>query len=194
MAEKMNADRVELCGRLDLDGITPERSVINDAIKSLTIPTKVMIRPRGGNFIYSDSEIKGMESDIEYCKSIGIKEVVFGALNDRGKIDIQLTTRLSELANPMKITFHKAIDQASDIFRSIQYLTDIRGVTSILTSGGQRNAIEGQAMIKRLIKEFSSKLNIIVAGSITNDNITEVHNIIGAKEYHGKRIVGNLIS
>jgi len=190
----MNADRVELCGRLDLDGITPERSVINDAIKSLTIPTKVMIRPRGGNFIYSDSEIKGMESDIEYCKSIGIKEVVFGALNDRGKIDIQLTTRLSELANPMKITFHKAIDQASDIFRSIQYLTDIRGVTSILTSGGQRNAIEGQAMIKRLIKEFSSKLNIIVAGSITNDNITEVHNIIGAKEYHGKRIVGNLIS
>jgi copper homeostasis protein len=190
----MNADRVELCGRLDLDGITPDRSVIKDAIKSLTIPTKVMIRPRGGNFIYSDSEIEAMESDIEYCKSIGIKEVVLGALTERGDIDIQLTTRLTELANPMKITFHKAIDHACDILSAMQYLTGIRGVTSILTSGGQSNAIEGKTMIKRLIKEFSSQLNIIVAGSITNDNITEVHNIMGAKEYHGKRIVGNLIS
>ncbi len=191
-AEKMNADRVEVCGRLDLDGITPDRSVIASAIKDLTIPVKIMIRPRGGDFVYSDPEIITMESDIKYCKDRGVTEVVLGLLTEGGEIDTKHTKRLSELAFPMRVTFHKAIDHTNDILRSIEDLAEIRCVTSVLTSGGQRTAVDGQDMIKRIIEQFSSELNIIVAGSITKDNLSEVHNILGSKEYHGKNIVGDL--
>ena len=191
-AQDLGADRVEICTRLDLDGLTPDRRMVKATIKKLKIPSKIMIRPRDGGFVYSDAEIKQMESSMDFCRSIGIEEVVLGALTNDGEVDINTTSRLSDLANPLKVTFHKAIDHSNDILKGIECLCHMGGVTSILTSGGKRSAMEGRSMIKQIIREFSSELNIIVAGKITKENLSRVHEEIGAKEYHGKRIVGDL--
>ena len=194
MAEYYNADRVEICSRLDLDGLTPDRPTIEETISSLSIPVKVMIRPKSDNFIYSDLETIKMESDIEFCKGIGVNEVVFGMLNEENHIDIDLTQRLAKRAFPMNITFHKAIDHTGDIMLELKSLCKVKEITSILTSGGEDSAIDGQNMIKDIIHNFSPRFNIIVAGSITDQNFEMVHSSIDAKEYHGQNIVGQLKS
>ena len=194
LAERKNADRIELCGRLDLGGITPPREMIISSVKQLSIPTKIMIRPRGGNFIYSDPEVELMISDIIFCKKNGIGEIVLGALTDKGEVDLPLIRYLSSLADPMKVTFHKAIDDVNDYMRSLEELSTLKTIESVLTSGTRKNAILGKPLLKNAIEIFSDTLSIIAAGSITNENIEKVHAELGAKEYHGKRIVGDLIS
>lgn len=194
LAERKNADRIELCGRLDLGGITPPREMIISSVKQLSIPTKIMIRPRGGNFIYSDPEVELMISDIIFCKKNGIGEIVLGALTDKGEVDLPLIRSLSSLADPMKVTFHKAIDDVNDYMRSLEELSTLKTIASVLTSGTGKNAILGKPLLKNAIEIFSDTLSIIAAGSITNENIEKVHAELGAKEYHGKRIVGDLIS
>ena len=194
LAERKNADRIELCGRLDLGGITPPREMIISSVKQLSIPAKIMIRPRGGNFIYSDSEVELMISDIIFCKKNGIGEIVLGALTDKGEVDLPLIRSLSSLADPMKVTFHKAIDDVNDYMRSLEELSTLKTIESVLTSGTGKNAILGKPLLKNAIEIFSDTLSIIAAGSITNENIEKVHAELGAKEYHGKRIVGDLIS
>ena len=194
LPEQKNADRIELCGRLDLGGITPSRDMIISSVKDLRIPAKIMIRPRGGNFIYSDSEVELMISDIIFCKENGIGEIVLGTLTDRGEVDVPLISSLSSLAGPMKVTFHKAIDDVNDFMRSLEELSTLKTIESVLTSGTGKNAILGKPLLKKAIKMFSGTLSIIAAGSITNENLEKVHKEIGAKEYHGKRIVGDLIS
>ena len=191
-AELQKADRIELCSRLDLDGLTPNKYVIERTINSLTIPVKVMIRPKDGGFIYSDKEIMKMRSEIEFCKNIGVGEVVFGALNKDSQIDIELTHMLAIEASPMKVTFHKAIDYTSDIKIELKRLSKVKEITSILTSGGKDSALNGQDTIKQIITEFSSRFNIISAGGITDINFDLVHNSIEGTEYHGKGIVGQL--
>ena len=192
MAEYYNADRVEICSRLDLDGLTPDKPTIEETISSLSIPVKVMIRPKSDNFIYSDLETIKMESDIEFCKGIGVNEVVFGMLNEENHIDIDLTQRLAKRAFPMNITFHKAIDHTGDIMLELKSLCKVKEITSILTSGGEDSAIDGQNMIKDIIHNFSPRFNIIVAGGISDQNFEMVHSSIDAKEYHGQNIVGQL--
>ena len=194
LAERKNADRIELCGRLDLGGITPSREMIISSVKQLSIPAKIMIRPRGGNFIYSSPEVELMMSDIIFCKKNGIGEIVLGALTDKGEVDLPLIRTLSSLADPMKVTFHKAIDDVNDYMRSLEELSSLKRIESVLTSGTGKNAILGKPLLKRAIEMFSGNLSIIAAGSITNENLEKVHSELGAKEYHGKRIVGDLIS
>tara|TARA_B100001996_G_C18584189_1_gene563500 strand:- start:387 stop:1034 length:648 start_codon:yes stop_codon:yes gene_type:complete len=194
LAERKNADRIELCGRLDLGGITPSREMIISSVKQLSIPAKIMIRPRGGNFIYSSPEVELMMSDIIFCKKNGIGEIVLGALTDKGEVDLPLIRTLSSLADPMKVTFHKAIDDVNDYMRSLEELSSLKRIESVLTSGTGKNAILGKPLLKKAIEMFSGTLSIIVAGSITNENLDKVHSELGAKEYHGKRIVGDLIS
>ncbi len=191
-AEQNGAHRIEVCSRLDLEGLTPPVKFIQTAISSLSIPIKVMIRPRGGNFIYTRNELSTMEGEIEQCKSIGVPEVVFGVLDHQNRINIDVTTRLAQLATPMKVTFHKAIDRSTQIIHSLEKLKSIKEVNSILTSGGYATAVEGKNVIKKMIQIAGDKLTIIPAGKITNQNLHEVHNTIGASEYHGRRIVGEL--
>ena len=192
LAEKRGAGRVELCDRLEYDGLTPTKQNIEKSIESLSIPIKVMIRPRKGNFIYNEKEIMEIESKIEMCKSIGITEVVFGLLKSDNNIDYISTERLVRKAYPMSVTFHKAIDITSNILDSIEKLVPISGITSILSSGGEKTAYHGKERMKEIINRFRNRFNIIVAGSITESNLAEIHNFIGAKEYHGRKIVGNL--
>ena len=192
LAEKNHADRIEFCHRLDLGGVTPDHDLIRTAVNTIKIPVKIMIRPRGGNFIYSDSEVDRMKSDIKYCKSIGVEEVVLGALNNNGGVDDRLTQMLANLAIPMKVTFHKAIDSVSNFMSSLKTLSTMENIDSVLTSGTKENALAGKEYIKLASEEFSGELNIIAAGSINNNNLNEIHSELNMKEYHGKKIVGDL--
>ncbi len=188
----LGADRLELCSKLHLDGLTPNKEDVYKIIKNIKIPVKVMIRCRGGNFIYDDNEISLMETDIDLFKSIGIKKVVLGALTNFNTIDIETTIRLVDKASPMEVTFHKAIDCTQDILGQIKILSKIKGIKSILTSGGAKTAEKGARKINQMIKFFGDRFKFIVAGSVTNTNLDKLSKGIKTNEFHGKKIVGNL--
>ena len=148
LAEKNHADRIEFCQRLDLGGVTPDHNLIRTAVNKIKIPLKIMIRPRGGDFIYSESEVDRMKSDIKYCKTIGVEEVVLGALNNNREVDHSLTQLLAKLAIPMKVTFHKAIDEVSNYMNALKTLSTMENIDSVLTSGTKQNALAGKDYIK----------------------------------------------
>jgi len=187
--ERNGADRIELCQNLDLEGLTPNINVIKRTIQSVKIPVKIMIRPRSGNFIYNQNEIRSMENDIELCKNINVTEVVFGALTRERSIDIEKIKKLASKAYPMAITFHKAIDETDNILNALSKLSKVQNISSILTSGGAKTAIDGQIMLNKIIDQYNNRFNIIVAGSITHENFNDIHSLINAKEYHGKNLI-----
>ncbi|SMD38235.1 copper homeostasis protein [Reichenbachiella faecimaris] len=189
-AERLGASQIELCGRLDLDGITPDLSLVEKVLKGLSIHVKVMVRPRAGNFVYTEKEINVMEVSIEFLKSMGVQEIVLGLLTDKNEIDIPSTEKLVELAHPIKVTFHKAIDKLDDPVKGVRQLMEIPGITAILTSGGKPTAREGAPVIRQMILAAEDKLNIIAAGKITNENLLEIDRLIDADAYHGKLVVG----
>jgi copper homeostasis protein len=192
LAEKNGADRIELCSRLDLDGLTPNRNMIDDVINSVKIPVKVMIRPRVGNFVYHDQELDVMKEDILYCKRVNVSGIVFGVLKEDKTVNLRATRLLSDMANGLEITFHKAIDQVSSMFTELDRLRKTQAVTNILTSGGADSAMKGSDILKEMVNRYSSQLTIIAAGKITEQNFIQVHKFIGAQEYHGRKIVGDL--
>ena len=192
LAEKLGADRIELCSHLDRDGLTPERETIIDVLRSISIPIKIMIRPRSGNFVYNKKEIYQMEEEISFCKTNGVKEVVFGVLDTQNRIDMDLVKRLTNISYPMRVTFHKAIDCSENIKEGFEQLIKCKAVTSVLTSGKGKFVLENRTLIKEIIQLYKDKINIILAGGITNDNLDKIHKTFHCIEYHGKKIVGKL--
>ena len=188
-AKKLGADRIELCKRLDLGGLTPQRELIEKTL-SLSIPIKVMIRPRAGNFIYNENELTIMEDEIETCKSIGVQEIVLGLLDTEKNVNVKSTARLALQAYPMDITFHKAIDSTNNLLVELERLSSIQYISSILTSGGEKTAEEGSELISEIIKGYGSRFRIIAAGSITDKNFDNIHLKINSNEYHGRKILG----
>ena len=192
LAEKLGADRIELCSHLDRDGLTPERETIIDVLRSISIPIKIMIRPRSGNFVYNKKEIYQMEEEISFCKTNGVKEVVFGVLDTQNRIDMDLVKRLTNISYPMRVTFHKAIDFSANIKEAFEQLIKCKAVTSVLTSGKGKFVLENRTLIREIIQLYKDKINIILAGGITNDNLDKIHKTFHCIEYHGKKIVGKL--
>lgn len=192
LAEKLGADRIELCSHLDKEGLTPERETILDVIRSISIPIKIMIRPRSGNFVYNKKEIYQMEEEISFCKTNGVKEVVFGVLDTQNRIDMDLVKRLTNISYPMRVTFHKAIDCSDNFKEGFEQLIKCKAVTSVLTSGKGKFVLENRTLIKEIIQLYKDKINIILAGGITNDNLDKIHKTFHCIEYHGKKIVGKL--
>jgi copper homeostasis protein len=182
------ATRIELCDNLAVGGTTPSYGTIKRVINDLTIPVMVMIRPRGGDFCYSPDEFDIMREDILMCRELGAVGVVFGLLNPDQTIDIERTKELVELARPMQVTFHKAIDDTNDILLSIRQLMEI-GIDRVLTSGGKPTAMEGCETLLKMIEIAGDELNIIVAGKVTWENFEEIRQLIPSKEYHGRRLV-----
>jgi copper homeostasis protein len=191
VAEKLGAQRIELCDNLSVDGTTPSAGTIEIAHEVLSIPIMVLIRPRGGDYVYSEDEIRIMEKDILFCKSIGVTGVVFGALNPDHTIDLALMKRMIDLARPMKITFHKAIDQTSDPIAALNSIMEL-GVDYVLTSGGAKTAFEGQQNINEMVRLSNGKLKVIAAGDITKSNLQYHMTNIRTDEFHGKQILGSL--
>jgi copper homeostasis protein len=191
-AESMGASRIELCDDLNVGGITPSYALLDYVMKQLKIPIMVMIRPRGGNFVYDSSELKLMKQSIDVCKSLGVMGVVFGILDNQDLIDAENTKMLAEYADPLEITFHKAIDDTPDPVHSAEILAKIKGITRILTSGGKPTALEGADNINKMSKITAGHLKILAAGRITDKNLAEISGILKVDEFHGRKIVGKL--
>ncbi len=189
IAEKRGANRIELCSALDQDGLTPSPELTMQCVQNLSIPIMAMVRPRGGNFVYTEDEIQLMEAEIVYFKESGVAGVVFGLLTKDGTIDVENTRRLAKLAFPLEVTFHKAIDYSNDILKSFQELNAIDGITRVLTSGGTDTAWNGRHILKQMQDLRGRKIKIIAAGKVLPDNRTQIAEFTGATELHGKRIV-----
>jgi copper homeostasis protein len=196
LAEALNAvhagaTRIELCENLTVGGTTPSYGTIKKSKETLPVAFMVMIRPRGGDFVYADDEFDLMKEDIRICKELKAPGVVFGLLTTSGQIDIPRTRELIELARPMQVTFHKAIDEVTDIAGATRQLKEL-GVNRILSSGGKPTALEGAVMLKRMLEIAGDSMHIIVAGKVTNENFEQVKSMVPSDEFHGRKLVGNI--
>jgi copper homeostasis protein len=187
-AVEAGATRIELCENLSVGGTTPSYGTIKKCIRKLKVPVMVMIRPRGGNFNYTADEFDIMKEDILQCRKLKANGVVFGMLNELGEIDEVRTQQLVLLAGNMQSTFHKAIDMAENILNCVAILKRT-GVKRILSSGGEKTALEGQEMLSQMIRLAMPQMTIIVAGKVTYENFEEVRTIIPSGEYHGRKLV-----
>ena len=182
-AEKGGAHRVELCDNLLEGGTTPSAASIQLAGKILSIDLNVIIRPRGGDFCYSDIEFEVMKSDILAAKELGADGVVIGVLNIDGRVDKKRTRELIELARPMNVTFHRAFDMTADPFGALHDLIELK-VDRILTSGQKNTAMEGIRLISDLVKEAGDKVIIMPGCGITPENIARLATETEAREFH----------
>ncbi|MFQ5448873.1 MAG: copper homeostasis protein CutC [Saprospiraceae bacterium] len=189
LAERCGAGRVELCASLNVGGLTPADGLISQTVGTLRIPVMVMVRPRAGDFVASETEFEAMKRTIDFCKNVNATGVVFGLLTQENEVDIERTATLAQMAQPLQVTFHKAIDETRDILKAVAALKSIGGVTRILSSGGAATALRGVPILRQMISAAGPELTVIAAGRITKDNLPKVHQAIGAPEYHGRRIV-----
>ena len=191
-AELQNASRIELCSDLANDGLTPTPELMQKTCAALKIPVMVMIRPRAGNFVYSEEEINQMKTDIDRAKKAGAAGVVFGLLTADNKIDMENTRILADYAHPMPVTFHKAIDELENPVEGVEALKKISGIKRILTSGGKPTAREGLETLRKMLQTAEGNPIIMIAGKVTDKNVEELQQLTGATEFHGRRIVGNV--
>ena len=188
-AEKNGANRIELCGRLDLDGLTPSRDLISNAFSILKIPIRVMIRPKHPSFEYSEEEINTMIDDIKFCKSLGVDGVVFGCLDENSNFQMDQINRLSIIAKPLNVIIHKAIDYTNSVLDSLSLVSKNSNINGVLTSGGERFAINAVETLKKMLVLVPDKFEIIIAGGITFENFESLHALSNGKFYHGKKII-----
>jgi copper homeostasis protein len=182
-AEKGGAFRVELCENIPEGGCTPSAGAIVTARKHLSVKLNVIIRPRGGDFFYSEEEFEIMKQDILFCKEAGVDGVVFGILDAVGNVDIQRNIELLELARPMTATFHRAFDVTSDASKALEDIINI-GFDTLLTSGGKLKATEGKQLIKELVEKASGRIDIMPGSGINKDNIVGMMEYTGATTFH----------
>jgi len=177
------ADRVELCGDLTDGGTTPSFGAIARTRELLSIKLHIIIRPRGGDFLYSEIEIDTMRRDIEAAKTLGVDGVVFGFLDADGNIDAVRTREFADLARPMSVTFHRAFDAANDPSAALEELIAC-GVDRVLTSGQKNLAAEGVELLKALVEQAGERIVVMVCGSLRPDNIRSIVAAANAKEVH----------
>ena len=175
-AQEAGAHRIELCSELAVGGITPSHGGIEQVMRDLTIPVFVLIRPRSGDFSYTESEFETMLLDIAFCKSIGVQGIVSGVLLPDFTIDKIRTQQLIEASTGMAFTFHRAFDWVADVDTNLKVLIDL-GVNRILTSGQQANAIAGLDTLKDLKRKAGNALKIMPGGGV---NITNIDAFIAA--------------
>lgn len=181
-AQEAGAHRIELCSELAIGGITPSFGVIKKVIKELSIPVFVLIRPRSGNFTYSDSEFEIMKHDIQLCKELGCSGIVSGILNINNTIDIERTRELVLLSKPLPFTFHRAFDWTKNSTKSLEQLMDI-GIQRVLTSGQNSTAKDGLELLQDLKDKADSKIIILPGGGINSENAIFFKNA-GFSEIH----------
>lgn len=181
-AEKAGADRIELCTELAVGGITPSYGTILKVKEDLKLAVNILIRPRSGNFSFSEAEFDIMKRDITFCKEIGCEGVVSGILSKDLTIDLKRTQELANLAKPMSFTFHRAFDWVGNPLNELEKLIEIK-IDRILTSGQQSSAVKGLNLLKQLQEKAGQKLIILPGGGINSSNILEFKRA-GFKEVH----------
>jgi copper homeostasis protein len=182
-AEKGGAHRVELCSDLPEGGITPSSGLISAVRRAISIELCVLIRPRGGDFCYSDEEMEIMRRDIDAVKQQGADGVALGILDLDGRIDVARMRELVDLAAPMKVTCHRAFDMSCDLFQSLDELRGI-GAHCILTSGGKQTAAEGVETLKRIVQAVNGRIRIMAGSGIEAHNVAGIVERTGVREIH----------
>lgn len=182
-SQEGGANRVELCDNLVEGGTTPSAGTIALARKNIDIDLNVIIRPRGGDFCYSDIEFEVMKYDIEQAKQLGANGVVIGLLNEDGSVDVERTKALVKLARPLSVTFHRAFDMARDPFEALEALISL-GIDRVLTSGQESSVLEGLDLITDLVQKAGDHIIIMPGGGITERNVNKIVAQSGVKEVH----------
>ncbi len=183
LAQAAGANRIELCDNPGEGGTTPSYGFIKAARELLQIQLYPLLRPRGGDFLYTDEEFSILKTDVKLCKALGCDGVVIGLLNKDGSIDTTRTTQLAEVAYPMGVTFHRAFDRCSNPFESLEHVI-AAGCERILTSGQYPTAMEGAALIAELIKQANERITIMPGSGVNSGNIIDLARKTGAVEFH----------
>ncbi|WP_315288767.1 copper homeostasis protein CutC [Leptotrichia massiliensis] len=192
-AERGKATRLELCSNLIIGGTTPTKSLFEEVKKNVNIPINVLIRPRFGDFLYSDYEVNIIKNEIKMFKKLGVDGIVVGILTKNGEIDLDNMKKFIEGAQDIPITFHRAFDVCREPLKAFYQLQEL-GVKNILTSGQSQDCLRGKKLLKELVKistkNSKNKTEILVGAGLNIENIDEIVNFTGATNFHfsGKRI------
>ncbi|MBP6673312.1 MAG: copper homeostasis protein CutC, partial [Bacteroidetes bacterium] len=182
-AQYGGADRIELCSALEEDGLSPSAELVRAVRAAVTIPIHAMVRPRAGDFCYSDEEFSAMRAGVEMFKSMGVNGIVLGILNRDRMIDAERSTELVRLAQPLPVTFHRAFDAAMDPFGSLEKVI-ATGATRLLTSGQKPTAPEGIELIGQLIAAARGRITIMPGAGINKSTIEAFTSMNGIEEVH----------
>lgn len=182
-AQEGGAGRVELCTALELGGLTPSHAQIALVRERLHIPLHVLIRPRAGDFLYSDLECETMQRDIETCMALGCDGVVLGVLDADGNVDVARCRALIASAGKLGITFHRAFDLSRDPAQALEDIV-LLGCERVLTSGAQASAPEGATLVRELVAQAASRLAVMPGAGVTAQNIAALATATGAREFH----------
>jgi len=182
-ATRGGADRIELCDNLGEGGTTQSYSTIKQCRGKLDIQLFPIIRPRGGDFLYTNDEYEIMFNDVRVCKELNCDGVVIGLLKADGTVDVERSARLIELAYPMEVTFHRAFDRCVDPLAALEELIQV-GCNRVLTSGQRPTVMEGIELIEKLVKAADERIIIMPGSGVRKENISEIASRTGARELH----------
>ena len=182
-AQHGGADRAELCSDLFEGGLSPSIGTVRTVKKLCTLPVNAMVRPRGGDFCYSDTEFEVMKEEVKAFKEECVNAIVFGILTPDGMIDEERSRELIELARPLPVTFHRAFDMTRDLSSSLETLISL-GVERVLTSGGEATVSEGADTLASLVRQAGDRIIVMPGCGINERNFRKLDSIINAKEYH----------
>lgn len=182
-AQRGGAARVELCSALTEGGVTPSAGLIKATRMAVSLPVHVMIRPRGGDFCYTDDEFTVMQGDLELAKRLGADGVVLGILNVNGNVDVPRMRQLVDLARPLAVTFHRAFDMTADLFRALDDVC-ATGASRLLTSGGAQTAFAGREIIAQLVQRAKARIVVMPGSGIKPENARSLVESTGAREIH----------
>jgi len=187
-AHLAGADRIEFCANMEVGGTTPYLTDFLTIKSKINIPIYIMIRPRGGDFIYSNAHFEQMRNSIIQFKNAGANGFVFGILNANNEIDLNKNKQLIQLADLIPCTFHKAFDELKNPEIALQQLISI-GFKNLLTSGMQPTAVKGLALLKQLAIVAKNKIVVMVGGSVRSNNINQLKNEISSNWFHSSAII-----
>ena len=188
IAQENGADRVELCANMKEGGTTPDFKITEKARKELSIKLNVMIRPRGGDFVYTDTEFEQMKAEILVFKKLNVDGFVFGILDEEGNINKEQNKELVAFANPIPCTFHRAFDVVNNVYQSLESVIEC-GFKTILTSGQEKNVVEGIAVLAELVEKANNRITIMPGGGLRSMNIGLLREKTKASFYHSSAIV-----
>ena len=187
IAQENGADRIELCAEIEVGGTTPNLELTKQVKDLISIDLNVMIRPRGGNFVYSEAEFQQMKNEIHLFKEIGVNGLVFGILNEDHSINCTQNAELVALAKPIPCTFHRAFDEVTDAFEALEEVIAC-GFQTILTSGQKPNVMEGANRLAELVEKAKNRITIMPGGGLRTTNIEFLQEKTKATFYHSSAI------
>ncbi len=190
IAQQAGANRIEFCADMNEGGITPKLEDFVLLKSKIHIPVYIMIRPRGGNFVYSKDEFEQMKNDMLQFKNAGVDGFVFGILKENKEVNIMQNKALLKLANPLPCTFHRAFDEINNQMEALDAVIEC-GFTTILTSGNAKNAMEGLASLQALALKANNKICIMPGGGIRANHIEILKENIHTNWFHSSAVLQN---